>query len=197
MKGPALTVVRGGLLLAWVLSWLMLATLSFQLLTGVQTLPMYYKVLVELEEGASRITGPAGPATLGLMEGGLRLEHPSSPWARRTALLGLPFAAGFLLIVFQPRRIVASLVDGEAFADGTAGRLRAMALVVFAIEAARMPLAFLAVGPFLQQLQPEGLQLFVDWTPDLSWIFWGCVILVLAEIFARGAELRREAELTV
>jgi len=99
------------------------------------------------------------------------------------------YMAGVLVILGALRRIFATLTAGDPFHPDNVGRLRAIGLILAALELGR----YLVWGvsawlPWVRDVRP---------TFSLTAWFSVLVVFVLAEVFREGARLRREAELTI
>jgi hypothetical protein len=102
-----------------------------------------------------------------------------------------------LLIIHQLRSVFRTLVAGQPFVRANAKSIRLIGAVVIAMEIARFFL-LLAQSAFLRgSFTFEGLTLSVVPRPNLGAILFGLVVLVIAEVFRQGSELREEQELTV
>jgi hypothetical protein len=106
---------------------------------------------------------------------------------------------GALLIVRRLQRIFASFVANEPFAPDNAVHLRVIWVTLVVIEIARITAwivmhALTAVFAAAATVKfPSG----VDDPIDLVRLFLIFVVLILAEVFRQGTQLRQETELTV
>jgi hypothetical protein len=106
---------------------------------------------------------------------------------------------GALLIVRRLQRIFASFVANEPFAPDNAVHLRAIWVTLVVIEIARV-IAWISMHALTAVFAsgaavkfPNGL----DDPIDLVRLFLIFVVLILAEVFRQGTQLRQETELTV
>lgn len=105
----------------------------------------------------------------------------------------LAMAPGVIFICDQLRRILATLIAGDPFVPGNAGRLARIAGAIAAMELARYAISLLAL--FL--LRGES-----DYTPPrlmpnlAAWV-GVVVLLVLAQVFSEGTRLREEEKMTI
>lgn len=114
-------------------------------------------------------------------------------------IYGVIATGGALLIVRRLQRIFASFVANEPFAPDNAVHLRAIWVTLVVIEIARISAwifmhaltAVFASGATVKF--PNGL----DDPIDLVRLFLIFVVLILAEVFRQGTQLRQETELTV
>jgi hypothetical protein len=102
-----------------------------------------------------------------------------------------------LAIIYQLRQVFRTLVAGTPFVRANAVRIRFIGLVIVAMEVARF---FILLGQSLflkANFAFAGLSLSTIPRPNLGAILIGIVVLVIAEVFRQGTELREEQELTV
>jgi hypothetical protein len=106
---------------------------------------------------------------------------------------------GDLLIVRRLQSVFASFVANEPFAHDNAGHLRAIWVTLVVIEVTRITAWVLmhaltaAYASATAVTFPSGL----DDPIDLVRLFLIFVVLILAEVFRQGTQLRQETELTV
>jgi hypothetical protein len=145
-----------------------------------------------------------GPASLvadaGEMRGELKLPISSIPWSF-LALLWI-YTASFgtlvLLFLFNLKRIFQRVRDGVAFDARNVVRLRTLGMLLLAIAGLKA-VAQLATSFAVRRglaadssvTVPGGLHL------DLTLVPVALVLIVLAEVFRRGAELEHEQSLVV
>lgn len=112
---------------------------------------------------------------------------------------GVIATRGALLIVRRLQRIFASFVANEPFAPDNAVHLRSIWVTLIVIEISRIMAwvlmhALTTVWASDQTVTfPTGLGNPID----LVRLFFIFVVLILAEVFRKGSQLRNEAELTV
>jgi hypothetical protein len=111
--------------------------------------------------------------------------------------LGTVIAVVVLLVLSFLRRIFASLVDGHPFTMDNARRIRWIAITVLCGEVAGSVVVFITQRYIRSNFESQGLTLNADLALDLSTIFVGLVLLVLAELFRIGSELQIDKDLTV
>ena len=98
-------------------------------------------------------------------------------------------AAAYFIVVRILIKIVKTLLSGDPFVPANISRLRSIWIIIALAEGLRMALRIIA------SLSGEGSDVTVNISPG-TW-FLVFVIAALAEVFRHGAELRRDAELTV
>ena len=122
-----------------------------------------------------------------------------SPWRM---LIGLSFAWVFWLVLFvglrKLRAIFRTLKEGDPFVAENAARIRFLGFAVIAFELLYRGAEFWMYFAFvMNQFGIAGLELRPLFDLNFAVLFAGLVLLVLAEVFRVGTELRREQELTV
>jgi len=153
-----------------------------------------------LDSGATVLTR-WGDARLEVedMRGSLRLPVGALPWWLFAVIWTYVAAAGALMLMFlhHLRRIFQRVRGGAPFDATNALRLRWLGLLALALallKGVSESITSLAVrgGVISDRVEvPLGLSV------DGSLVFFGLVLLALAEIFRRGAELEEEQSLTV
>jgi hypothetical protein len=106
---------------------------------------------------------------------------------------------GALLIVRRLQRVFASFVANEPFAPDNAVHLRAIWVTLVVIEVARIA-AWVLVHALTAAFAPAATVSFphaLDNPIDLVRLFVIFVVLILAEVFRQGTQLREETDLTV
>lgn len=128
-------------------------------------------------------------------EGFSNLIPPSHFWAQ--FLLTLPLFAVALVVIYNLRRIFATLVQEMPFQLENVRRTRAIGLAVLA-GTVLSGVVHTFVGLYMSNaVQLPGLDLQAKISLNFTGIFLGAVILVLAEIFRQGAALQEEQDMTV
>ena len=106
---------------------------------------------------------------------------------------------GALLIVRRLQGVFASFVANEPYAPDNAAHLRAIWVTLVVIEVARI-VAWILVHALTAAFAPTATTTFphaLDNPIDLVRLFVIFVVLILAEVFRQGTQLREETELTV
>ena len=104
-----------------------------------------------------------------------------------------------LLIVRRLQRVFAAFVANAPFAPDNAAHLRAIWVTLIVIEVARIA-AWILVHALTSAFAPTATMTFphaLDNPIDLVRLFVIFVVLILAEVFRQGAQLREETDLTV
>lgn len=133
----------------------------------------------------------------------LSLEVPvtaiKDPQAIVFGLLGLGFVmTGFALaVIHQLRRVFASLRGGTPFTIDNAKRVRAIGRLIIIGTVANAAVCTWVGRLMLANVVSPGVELNAKVGLNLGGVFVGLVILVLGEIFRRGAELQADQDLTV
>ena len=103
----------------------------------------------------------------------------------------------FLWPLTQVRRVFRTLREGKPFAEANAPRLRQVGIAVIVLELARAGAVLFESYYASTHFAADGIR-FVA-TPDFhaAAIFYGLLILVVAEVFRQGTQLYEEQSLTV
>lgn len=158
-------------------------------------------VPVALLESDATILTPWGDARLGVedMEGALRLPVSILPWwlfalvwTASAAAIGLT-----LLFLHHLRRIFQRARSGAPFDAINARRLRWLGFLALALAVLRALMELVASVVVRGHLISETLAVPLGLSVDGSLVIFGLVLLALAAIFRRGAELEEDQSLTV
>jgi hypothetical protein len=152
-------------------------------------------------DSAAAVRTRWGLAQLDLQDLRADLEVPIGrlPWGV-VALIWIQIAAGCSLMLFvlhHLRRIFQRVRDGVPFDANNALRLRWLGVSLLALA------VFSAIANLLRSLalrdwvENSGLAVPVGFTIDTPTVFAALVLIALAEIFRRGAELEHEQSLVV
>ena len=159
-------------------------------------LPVNVPTVQTMVETAS---GPA-PLTLDEVRGKLSLPISSMSWSLLALLWSYAAAAGALMLLFlhHLRRIFQRVRDRAAFDMENVVRLRTLGMLLMALaglkavgELATSIVVRRGLGPDSSLSVPTGFHI------DLTLVPVALVLLALAEIFRRGAELEHEQSLVV
>lgn len=116
-----------------------------------------------------------------------------------TLVYALVASRGALLIVRRLQRVFASFVANEPFARENAAQLRAIWVTLVVIEITRFT-AWVVMHAFTADFAAAATVTFphmLDNPIDLVRWFLIFVVLILAEVFRQGTQLREETDLTV
>ncbi len=128
-----------------------------------------------------------------------RFEQAKQPSHAVTSafLSALPITACNIVVLFQLRKILSTVLEGNPFVAENARRLRYIAFALFAI-AILSTLTGALTGRWQQEMiQLPGVQTVVRWRFDPGQIGVGVLILVLAEVFRQGVAMKEEQDLTI
>lgn len=184
---------------AWVFgAALIVAVPALELLAGTETLQDFsigVPATVELE----RVTiGTAWGGSLGLemddAEGSLRVPIASAPvWFRVVVYSGLAVIYGLVLrFLFYLRELFLRVRAGAPFDERNATILRRLGLLLVLIDTLGSAYRFGLSQVVLRAMSPPSMPVTSSFSMDGAVIFVGLVLLVLAEIFRRGAVLEDE-----
>jgi hypothetical protein len=102
-----------------------------------------------------------------------------------------------LTVTYQLRKIFATLTQADPFVASNAGRIRIIGFVLISTPLVGALLDTIT-NQFVQKYFVAGKHSFLfRYDPELSWVFTGLVILVIAEVFRTGAKLKEEQDLTI
>jgi hypothetical protein len=116
-----------------------------------------------------------------------------------TLVYGVIASRGALLIVGHLRSVFASFVANDPFARDNAAHLRSIWVTLVVIEISRIT-AFILVHGLTAAFASSATVIFprsLEDPLDLVRLFVIFVVLILAEVFRQGTQLREETELTV
>jgi Protein of unknown function (DUF2975) len=116
-----------------------------------------------------------------------------------TLVYGVIASRGALLIVRHLRSVFASFVANDPFARDNAAHLRSIWVTLVVIEISRIT-AFILVHGLTAAFASSATVIFprsLEDPLDLVRLFVIFVVLILAEVFRQGTQLREETELTV
>ncbi len=193
-RGSVAYVVKVGLEVAWVILWVAAAAIA-AFATG------YVGVLAAIATGAlapdvlhiGETTTRIGPISI-VTEEGDRLIWPV---VATGVLAGSVASAGGLAVIWRLRRLFDSFIGAEPFSIENARHLRAIWIIMAAMEVSRYLISG-SVWLLVTALgQPQSLDLTVR--APVNFMTWGAilVLIVLAEVFREGARLREQEKLTI
>lgn len=191
--------------IAWYL-FIALLVLAFGLLAwglasggnvpGHLSLPVAVTIDPSLYSISAPDAGISG-AELEELSGDLRFRSPDRQFVVFFAVYLALGIAIVLMVVYQLRRIIATLAGGTPFVPANAWRIHFIGWVVIAGEFVQEFIEFLGHVAVKTVFDTQGVAF--HWSPDVSvtTIFWGCVLLALAEVFRLGVAMQEEQSLTV
>jgi hypothetical protein len=152
-----------------------------------------------LQTMVQTVWGPV-PLMLDQVRGELKLPITSVSWTFLALLWGYTAAAGALMLLFlhNLRRIFQRVRDGAAFDAQNVLRLRrlgALLLSIAALNGVAQVATTIAVRRGLEA--GSSLTIPTGFHPDLTLVPVALVLIALAEVFRRGAELEHEQSLVV
>lgn len=157
-------------------------------------------VRIEPDETQYKIAAPEwGVADAKVVEaqGKVRFKNPGG--AHAAALMAWSNAMLFIALfsVYHLRRIFKALAAGEPFDPANASRIRWIGLALIATQ----PMGFLMRLAFARQVQDafhaEGIKIAPAWGFNLVVVLFGLMLIVIAEAFRIGAEMKKEQDLTI
>lgn len=152
-----------------------------------------------LQSIVQTVWGPA-PLMVEEVRGQLKLPIPTMPWSLLALLWSYAAAGGALVLLFllNLRRLFQSVRDGAAFDTQNVVRLRRLGTLLLAI-AGLNAVAEIATSIVVRRGLPVGSSLTVPtgFHFDGTLVVVALVLIALAEVFRRGAELEHEQSLVV
>lgn len=131
------------------------------------------------------------------VRGSLRFPTQSRRLFVSAAVLLVAMLSILFWVLGQLRAVFRTLRDGHPFVTDNATRIRRIAFAVILGEAARSAMVFITNYYASTHFAAEGLRF--DARPDFNImaIFYGLIILVIAEVFRAGTRLDEDQSLTV
>lgn len=157
-------------------------------------------VLVEVDPACYSISAPDYGISGGELDDVVAELRFRSPGGQLLVFFAayLVVAIGILMVVvYQLRNILGTLAAGSPFVAANAGRIRFIGWAVVIGEAVQSFIEL--VGHIIVKATFEATGVTFRWSFDMSvqTLFWGFTLIVLAEVFRLGVELREEQSLTV
>lgn len=196
-KGSIASIVRVGLMIAWVVLWaaavcLVLGGLGYGLLLWLINSGAIDPTLLNGGEGQIRVGEAGGDFRVSYDEPG----GGTWPVVVPALLIGAAAITGSLIIVWRLRKLFDSFSSGEPFRRENATHLRVIWITMVAIELARYALLALT-GVLLANFGGPNVDANYTFAIDFSTWMSILVLIVLAEVFREGARLKEEQELTI
>lgn len=197
-KGSIASIIRVGLLIAWVVLWVAAAGVALGAI-------VYGAVLLLISNGMidpTLLQGGGGDINLGGESGGdfhVTYDQPGGgtwPVVVPALLIAGVAVAGSLVIVWRLRKLFDAFSTGEPFRRENAHHLRVIWITMLVIEVSRYLLMALTGVLLAAYGAPE---VEANYTLAIDFGTWGSILIliVLAEVFREGARLKEEQELTI
>lgn len=193
-KGSVASVIKIGLDVVWVVLWIAAIAIGATALLSVALALLSSTVFAG---GAIDIGGEVHIDAAGIKVSGVAASQLGWPLVLAGFLAaGVAIAAG-LIIVDRLRKLFAKFTSDAPFDRENASHLRVIWITMLAAELSRYAITGLVVGLVSVFGRPDGVSLTVEPTINLS--TWGAILIlvVLAEVFAEGARMRDEQDLTI
>lgn len=172
---------------AWYLSWVTVGFMLVILLLGV-FVPDFATAIQE------HVEYKAGGLEIAMDN--LNLTPKDIGYFILLGILALaPGLAMYMVVIYQLRKIFATLTDGTPFLTTNATRIKMMGVTLL-IWSVVQPLTESLVALSLLD-RVHGPEVNANIGLDFGIVFMGLVLLILAEIFRLGAELQEDHDLTV
>jgi hypothetical protein len=204
-KRSIATFLRGWLTVLWWLGWvaatIVVVAIAAALITGNQTSGLVdVPVEFDLDPAAYQISTKqvaVSGATITDAAGMLRFESVNRPAMAVYLVIALVYAGVMLFVIHQLRMVFRSLADGDPFSLANASRIRLIGLFFIFGEIAVSVLVYVCQLYVKSALDSSGLTINPGLDIELSPIFGGLVLLVIAEVFRSGTRLQQDQDLTV
>lgn len=156
---------------------------------------------VEMRDSEAALGTRWGDARIAVedVRGTLRLPIPTMSWTLFGVLwtyMAMTFGLT-LLFLHHLRRVLHRAREGAPFDPDNAGRLRLLGLLAFALALLQGTAGFLTSLAVNQGFADSGMRVPTGIHLNEMLVLFGLVLLTLAEVFRRGAELEREQSLVV
>jgi hypothetical protein len=161
---------------------------------------MMLPVVLDIDHSVYSITAARmgiNEIRLDCVEAHMKFDSPGSGFL---LFFGLHMAVGLaivLLVLYQLRKIFATLTAGSPFVSANAARIRLIGWIVIIGELVEEILQTVGQRIVIASFETQGVTFRWDIDLSLSTIMWGFVLLVLAEVFRLGVQMREDQELTV
>lgn len=197
-KGSVASLVRIGLMIAWVFLWicagaLVIGSIGYGIVLWLTMNGTLDPALLTGGEGQIRV-GQSGGGDFHLTYG----EPGGATWpvVVPALLIGAAAISGSLVIVWRLRKLFDSFSSAEPFRRENATHLRVIWITMVAIELARYALLALT-GVLLANFGGPDVDANYTFAIDFSTWLSILILIVLAEVFREGARLKEEQELTI
>lgn len=192
-KGSVSSVVKIGLDVVWVVLWIAAIALAVATVASIG--------LSALRDGlipdSVAIDGEVAIEIAGMEVRGMGADTLGWPLLATALLAGAVAVAASLIIVDRLRRLFAKFTSDAPFDADNARHLRIIWITMAAAELSRY--AIMAAVIWLVSVfgRPNGVSLTIE--PEINLSTWAAILIlvVLAEVFAQGARMREEQDLTI
>lgn len=184
------------LFLGWAGAWLVALAFAVLPFLGAEQTTFRFGVQVAHGLAEEKKEGPGGTWTLQPVVAQVSTPHDRT-WI--ASLVAVPFVVLIAYVLGQLRAIFGSLQTDAPFIAGTARRLRRVGAALLLYEGLRVAITLTVIAPAIESLRPlaGGAVIQASAFPHLGLLFLAAAVLVLADVFRRGARLQDEQDLTV
>jgi hypothetical protein len=192
-KGSIASIVKIGLDIGWVVLWFSAIAITVAALASIALTLMRESVF----GGEIDFGGEVRIDAVGMEIRGVGADVLGWPILATALLAGAVAIAAGLIIVDRLRRLFAKFTSNAPFDRENAVHLRVIWITMLCAELARYAITASVVGLVVAFGRPEGVTMNVE--PGVNLSTWGAILIlvVLAEVFAEGARLRDEQDLTI
>lgn len=192
-KGSVASLVKIGLDVVWVILWIAAIGIGVAALASIAVSMIGPSLLGGAldRDGAIRID------TAGVEITGVGADQLGWPLLVTGFLAGAVGVAAGLIIVDRLRRLFLAFTTDAPFDRANAGHLRVIWITMLVAELSRYAISALVVTLVVTFGRPNGISLNVE--PGINLSTWAAILIlvVLAEVFAEGARMREEQDLTI
>lgn len=111
--------------------------------------------------------------------------------------VALPAIVTLFYVVRLLRQIFRTLVEDHPFLAENASRVQRIGVALLVLTLVQWVGGILAGSYIAGNVQLPGVTMMVRLNPDLTMACFGILVLILAEVFRRGAQLQEDQDLTV
>lgn len=191
-KGSIASIVRIGLIIAWIVLWvaaigLICGAIGYAVILLLISNGMFDPAWLQDAAGNTQTSASGDHAQPGAA---------AWPVVVPALMIAAVAVAGSLIIVWRLRKLFDSFSSGEPFQRENATHLRVIWITMLVIEVSRYVLMALT-GVLLAHFGGPDVNAIYELAIDFS--TWGSILIliVLAEVFREGARLKEEQELTI
>lgn len=158
-----------------------------------QSLPVFFSIDPSVYEVESSSGGEIA-ATIGEARGTLTIQGGAKDLSFLPILLVLPFLAVVVVVLHWLRRIFRRLREGRPFVPENARHLRWIGFAVLGGEIVWATFVYWSTRLVVADFTASGVTLDAQFAPRMPVLLAGLVVLVVAEVFREGAQMKSDLE---
>jgi hypothetical protein len=206
---PVVRVVRVAVNIFWYLGWIMIPIAILMSATGAIHVP-WYRIQIQMDStrtiGEMNLLATGQPVKFTLLDDHnnafnaaviLEVEPPSRLWAVLWNILALLETAMAFYQLYLMRKLFSSVRGASPFTHENVVRVRAIGLIWVIGYLANSLFGYLLSVSFSRQVVTHGFHVVTGSFPNFNIVFYGLMIVALAELFRYGVELEEEKALTI